>query len=76
MEADDEERRKERVVLAAIVVFASIAVASLLVALSYYCYIRNKVTRLGKKNRSSEPHLILNPLFGSKGTATESMKLF
>ncbi|KAM6548772.1 hypothetical protein CsatB_020448 [Cannabis sativa] len=52
MEADDEERRKERVVLAAIVVFASIAVASLLVALSYYCYIRNKVTRLGKKNRS------------------------
>ncbi|XP_062105844.1 probable serine/threonine-protein kinase PBL7 isoform X2 [Humulus lupulus] len=51
MEVDDEERRKERVVLVAIVVFASIAVASLLVALSYYCYIRNKVSRLGK-NRS------------------------
>lgn len=74
MEEEDEYRRKERVVLAAIVVVASIAVASLLVALSYYCYIRNKVSKLGK-NRSSEPHLILNPLFGSKATATQSMKL-
>lgn len=48
MEAEEEYRRRERVALVAIVVLASVAVASLLVALSYYCYIRNKVSRLAK----------------------------
>lgn len=71
MEAE-EYRRRERVALVAIVVLASVAVASLLVALSYYCYIRNKVSRLAK-NRASEPRFILNPLFGSKGNFGESM---
>ncbi|XWS30047.1 hypothetical protein CRYUN_Cryun24cG0084500 [Craigia yunnanensis] len=43
-------RRKERTALVAIVVLASVAVASLLVAFSYYCYIRNKV--LSKRYKS------------------------
>lgn len=45
MEGDDEYRRKERVALVVIVVVASLALASLLVAFSYYCYIRNKVSK-------------------------------
>ncbi|XP_062153019.1 probable serine/threonine-protein kinase PBL7 isoform X2 [Alnus glutinosa] len=47
MEVDREEysRRKERIALVVIVVVASVAVASLLVAFSYYCYIRNKVSK-------------------------------
>ncbi|XVF16862.1 hypothetical protein REPUB_Repub10bG0068200 [Reevesia pubescens] len=44
-------RRKERIALVAIVVLASVAVASLLVAFSYYCYIRNKVL-LSKRSKS------------------------
>ncbi|XWS41130.1 hypothetical protein CRYUN_Cryun17cG0053600 [Craigia yunnanensis] len=43
-------RRKERIALVAIVVLASVAVTSLLVAFSYYCYIRNKV--LSKRSKS------------------------
>ncbi|XP_008228930.1 PREDICTED: serine/threonine-protein kinase CDL1 isoform X2 [Prunus mume] len=45
MEEEDEYRRKERLALVVIVVLASLAVASLLVAFSYYCYIRNKVAK-------------------------------
>ncbi|KAJ8752129.1 hypothetical protein K2173_001804 [Erythroxylum novogranatense] len=42
---DNEYRRKERAVLVSILVVASVAVASLLAAFSYYCYIRNKVAK-------------------------------
>ncbi|KAI9176689.1 hypothetical protein LWI28_006010 [Acer negundo] len=45
MDDDLEYRRKERTVLVVIVVLASLAIASLLVAFSYYCYIRNKVSK-------------------------------
>lgn len=45
MEAEDAYQRKERTALVAIVVLASLALASLLVAFSYYCYIRNKVSK-------------------------------
>lgn len=45
MEEEEHYRMKERTALVAIVVLASIAVASLLVAFSYYCYIRNKVSK-------------------------------
>jgi hypothetical protein len=57
MEVDREEysRRKERIALVVIVVVASVAVASLLVAFSYYCYIRNKVSKR-LKDLQSEPH--------------------
>jgi hypothetical protein len=52
MEAEEEYRRKERIALVLIVAVASVAVSSLLVAFSYYCYIRNKVS----KRLQSEPH--------------------
>ncbi|XP_065851084.1 probable serine/threonine-protein kinase PBL23 [Euphorbia lathyris] len=42
---DDLYRRKERLALVAIVVVAALAVACLLVAFSYYCYIRNKLSK-------------------------------
>ncbi|KAG6670509.1 hypothetical protein I3843_Q059800 [Carya illinoinensis] len=45
MEAEEAYRSRERTVLVVIVVLASVAVSSLLVAFSYYCYIRNKVSK-------------------------------
>ncbi|XP_054813571.1 probable serine/threonine-protein kinase PBL7 [Prosopis cineraria] len=50
METDDEYKRKAEIALVVIVVLASLAVVALLVALSYYCYIRNKVAQR-RKNR-------------------------
>ncbi|XP_052208641.1 probable serine/threonine-protein kinase PBL7 [Diospyros lotus] len=57
---EEEYKRKERVALVAIVVIASVAVASLFVAFSYYCYIANKVskrlknpTRVERKEKGS-----------------------
>ncbi|KAM7275651.1 hypothetical protein ACFE04_017517 [Oxalis oulophora] len=44
-EEDYDYRRKERTALVAIVVLASLAVASLFVAFSYYCYIRSKLSK-------------------------------
>lgn len=49
--ADAQYERKERAALVIIVVLASLALASLLVAFSYYCYIRNKVSKRLKKAR-------------------------
>ncbi|XP_011653715.1 probable serine/threonine-protein kinase PBL7 [Cucumis sativus] len=45
MEVEDDYRRKQQLVLLAIVVLASLALVSLLVAFSYYCYISNKVSK-------------------------------
>ncbi|KAJ6723590.1 hypothetical protein OIU74_008035 [Salix koriyanagi] len=42
---NDEYGRQERIALVAIVVVASLTVASLLVAFTYYCYIRNKLSK-------------------------------
>ncbi|OMO83863.1 hypothetical protein CCACVL1_11126 [Corchorus capsularis] len=57
MDGEEEYyRRKERIALVAIVVLASVAVASLLVAFSYYCYIRNKV--LSKRSKTQNATLI------------------
>ncbi|KAE8680736.1 Serine/threonine-protein kinase CDL1 [Hibiscus syriacus] len=59
-------RRQERIALVVIIVLASVAVASLLVAFSYYCYIRNKVlskrsksysTRIGSKDKACNADL-------------------
>ncbi|GAV61038.1 Pkinase domain-containing protein [Cephalotus follicularis] len=49
-------RRKERTALVAIVVLASVAVASLLVAFSYYCYIRNKLSKRNNALKKGEKH--------------------
>ncbi|MQM19474.1 hypothetical protein Taro_052479 [Colocasia esculenta] len=57
MDGGDEGRR-ESVVLVVIVVLAVLAVSSLLVAFSYYCYIRSKVARQRKslkRNATEEP---------------------
>lgn len=52
MEAEnDEYHKKERAIAVTILVFASLAIASLFVAFSYYCYIRNKVAKR-LKNRT------------------------
>ncbi|XP_021275378.1 probable serine/threonine-protein kinase PBL7 [Herrania umbratica] len=53
MEREEDYRKKERIALVAIVVLASVAVASLFVAFSYYCYIRNKVLSKRTKTQNS-----------------------
>jgi amino acid permease len=52
---NDEYGRQERIALVAIVVAASLTVASLLVAFSYYCYIRNKLSKRLKNHSSKSP---------------------
>lgn len=59
MEEDDEYRRTERTALVVIVVLASLAVVALLVAFSYYCYIRNKVSKQ-LKHRKSKPRYYIS----------------
>ncbi|KAF8413727.1 hypothetical protein HHK36_001720 [Tetracentron sinense] len=53
METSDD-RRKESVALVVIVVLAALSVVSLLVAFSYYCYIRNKVSKRLKNQKGIE----------------------
>lgn len=60
-------RRKERIALVAIVVLASVAVASLLVAFSYYCYIRNKV--LSKRSKPNSKFTMADSK--DKGSSTD-----
>ncbi|KAL6975938.1 non-specific serine,threonine protein kinase, partial [Sarracenia purpurea var. burkii] len=50
MEAEEDYKRKERIALVTILVLASVAVASLFLAFSYYCYITSKVSKR-QKNR-------------------------
>lgn len=52
MESEDDYRRKEYVALVAILILASLATASLLFAFSYYCYIRKKVSKRLKTQKS------------------------
>lgn len=74
MEAEDEYRKKERVALVAIVVLASLALASLLVAFSYYCYIRNKVSK-NLRNNASEHHFSLSFSLGN-ADAPENLECY
>ncbi|XAR53973.1 Non-specific serine/threonine protein kinase [Bertholletia excelsa] len=50
--AIEDYKRKERTALVVIVVLASLAVASLFVAFSYYCYLSNKVSRRLKHSKT------------------------
>lgn len=51
MEAEEEEyKRKERITLVVILLVAALSLVSLLVAFSYYCYIRNKLSNRLKHN--------------------------
>ncbi|OVA00113.1 Protein kinase domain [Macleaya cordata] len=56
---EGDERRKEAIVLVVIVVLACLALVSLLVAFSYYCYITNKLSKRLKSSKRSD--------FGEKG---------
>ncbi|GKV25019.1 hypothetical protein SLEP1_g34530 [Rubroshorea leprosula] len=69
MEAEKGYKNKERITLVAIVVLASVAVASLLVAFSYYCYIRNKVSKRLKSNKMVA--FVENDGFGSLQVSSE-----
>lgn len=51
-ETDEAYRRKERAALVAIVVLACLALSSLFVAFSYYCYIRNRVSKRHRISKS------------------------
>ncbi|KAL0306792.1 UNVERIFIED_CONTAM: Receptor-like cytoplasmic kinase, partial [Sesamum radiatum] len=46
-------KKTERIVLATVLVFASLAVASLLVAFSYYCYLRYKLSKRFKTQQKT-----------------------
>ncbi|KAF3778283.1 Inactive protein kinase [Nymphaea thermarum] len=50
---ENVESRKESIALVIIVVLAALAVVSLFVAFSYYCYIRNKVAKR-RKNQNGK----------------------
>uniref|UniRef100_A0A5B7CBG3 Putative serine/threonine-protein kinase CDL1 n=1 Tax=Davidia involucrata TaxID=16924 RepID=A0A5B7CBG3_DAVIN len=66
----EEYKRKESIALVVIVVLASLAVASLLVAFSYYCYISNKVSkRLKNRKRVDYEDKVSN--FANIQVATE-----
>lgn len=58
---DGDETRKERAALMVIVVFAVLALVSVLAAFSYYCYIRAKVSKHRKALKSkSYPFSLLS----------------
>ncbi|KAG2252271.1 hypothetical protein Bca52824_082407 [Brassica carinata] len=50
-ETEEAYQKKERASLVAIVVLACLALSSLFVAFSYYCYIRNKVSKRHRINK-------------------------
>lgn len=55
MEPEEEGyKKKDHLALLIILVLASLAVASLFVAFSYYCYIRYKVSKRYRDNKLSE----------------------
>ncbi|KAJ8567987.1 hypothetical protein K7X08_020709 [Anisodus acutangulus] len=55
MEAEnDDYQKKERATAVTILVFASLSIASLFVAFSYYCYIRNQVAKRFKNRTYTE----------------------
>ncbi|KAF9621889.1 hypothetical protein IFM89_028477 [Coptis chinensis] len=51
---EDHEQKREGIVLVIIVVFAALSLVSLFLAFSYYCYIRNKVSKQLKTQKGSE----------------------
>ncbi|GER56464.1 protein kinase superfamily protein [Striga asiatica] len=56
---NDEYKKKERIAVAVILVFASLALVSVVVTFSYYCYLRFKLSKrlkTKKKNLQGIPH--------------------
>ncbi|XP_057472685.1 probable serine/threonine-protein kinase PBL7 [Actinidia eriantha] len=54
MEAEEDYKRKERIALVVILVIASVAMASLLVAFIYYRYLTNKLSRRLNNRKRAE----------------------
>ncbi|XP_009593783.1 probable serine/threonine-protein kinase PBL7 [Nicotiana tomentosiformis] len=70
MEAEnDDYHKKERATAVTILVFASLAIASLFIAFSYYCYIRNKVAKRLKNRTYTEK------AFEEKGNSFANLKV-
>ncbi|XP_049352870.1 probable serine/threonine-protein kinase PBL7 isoform X2 [Solanum verrucosum] len=70
MEAENEEyHKKERAIAVTILVFASLAIASLFVAFSYYCYICNKVAKRLKNRTYTESTCV------DKGNSFSNLKV-
>lgn len=72
---EEEYRKKERLALVVIIVIASVAIASLFVAFSYYCYISNKVSRRLKSRKSVEQGEKGN-LVNSQVTSERGLQVF
>lgn len=71
---DDEYQKKERTVLVIVLVFASVAISSLLVAFSYYCYIRNKVSKRLKELKRLEQKA--NSFANNQGPTEKGVHIF
>lgn len=73
MEAENEDfKKKERVAMVTILVFASVAIASLIVAFSYYCYLRYKVSKRFKIQKKRVDYEEKGENFANIQVATDS----
>ncbi|KNA23173.1 hypothetical protein SOVF_027250 isoform B [Spinacia oleracea] len=63
MEPEEYYRRKERVALFVSLIMASLSMVSLLVAFSYYCYIRNKVSKRSHLQQMGHFQMSFNCVF-------------
>lgn len=72
VEGENGETRRESIALVVIVVMASLAVVALLVAFSYYWYIKNKVKKRFHTEKSVPPSNELVPPVMNSSSQTES----
>lgn len=72
VEGENGETRRESIALVVIVVMASLAVVALLVAFSYYWYIKNKVKKRFHTEKSLPPSNELVPPVMNSSSQTES----
>lgn len=72
VEGENGENRRESIALVVIVVMASLAVVALLVAFSYYWYIKNKVKKRFHTEKSLPPSNELVPPVTNSSSQTES----
>jgi serine/threonine protein kinase len=72
VESENGENRRESIALVVIVVMASLAVVALLVAFSYYWYIKNKVRKRFNTEKSLPPSNELVPTVMNSSSQTEA----
>ncbi|XP_057792355.1 probable serine/threonine-protein kinase PBL7 [Salvia miltiorrhiza] len=71
MGGENEDYKKESIALAAILVFASLSVASVLVTLTYYCYLRYQLSKRAKIQQQKIYHEEKASNFANIQVATE-----